>query len=415
MKNGETTQQATTIHGEIPKKFQAIIHTPIHYTLPYVHNQPEPPAEILIFQHNTTCTSIPKTLKLTVRPTRPKGVLAARTWNRTNRHFTNSKRVDSTFVLSSKNMESRESETNGFVVSLGSVAQATITTTGSGEGLVRDLDGTNLSHPFCRCTILLGGVLAQQTILRTVFAAKSFNVLLRSLIRIGFHLKPLNLNDITNNSQKVCNTYSLYDKYDINHCNLKALENLAPKMYEKAEADQNRRSNWNISIPLAGGRHLPIHSTTKRRTQTCYVTSFCFSKVTGHMNDSKFLTLEESRSVVLLYENRPMIRYLGCLFDEKEGFYKTLGKSMNTSKETRFQHKYISLVEYNNRSMSKILHYHKYWSPIFSLFVNKKNETIDVILQNLRKIGIQVKNAGLPLFNDLKYGKNKLKSSEVNA
>ena len=102
MKNGETTQQATTIHGEIPKKFQTIIHTPIHYTLPYVHNQPEPPAEILIFQHKTTSTSIPKTLKLTVRPTRPKGVLAARTWNRTNRHFTNSKRVDSTFVLSSK-------------------------------------------------------------------------------------------------------------------------------------------------------------------------------------------------------------------------------------------------------------------------------------------------------------------------
>ena len=384
----------------------------------------------LVVTHSMACSSLPHTLKLGTRPERPSGILSPIRWrDPKSREY----KIHTHHTTTTKSNSTRHNATNAFVVYLGGIAVAHISTTGSGQGLVRDFNSNNKAHPFCRCTIL--AIPGQSTLLRTVFAAATFPQLLRSLMRIGFLLKqpqqqpqqrPAAAGTVvestsTSASSKILSTFSMWDRFDMSKCS-QSLEQMCPRMYSRAEADDGTTAlpNWEIKMPLAGGKNTPIHATTQRRHQTCYVTSFRFSKVTGHQGDfnavkkqadvtlSKFVSLHHSRSIVLLYEGRAMQRKIGCLFHQKNGCYKTLGTNATTV-DSLFVSQNVAMVEFTNTALSFIKSHKKYWSPVFSLFVRNKNASFSQFLSGLRRIGVVLKVEQLPTFIDAKYEKSREK------
>ena len=429
----EPNQRSKTTHiGETPRKFKTRVLDSRVEHLPYLHNQQLKPDQLtiihpeqLVIDHSNTCSSIPITLRKGTRPSIPRGLLSGCRWlnNRQfNRKFAEKHHKPN--ATSHSTTENFDSETNEFVVFLGGIAVANISTNGK-KGLVRNLNNTIRSHPFCRCTIL--ALPAQQAILRTVFAAKSFKILIRSLIRVGFTLKPMHSSDDTKN-KTIMTTATMWDTYSINlhRCQSqsgqakqptpKSLEELAPKMYQRAEEDDGEQwlPSWKLATPLVGGKHLPIHSTTQRRRQTCYVTAFRFGKVTGHNATDPFLSLDKSRSVVLFYEGRAMKRCLGSMFEQKNGVYKNLGTNLNNSSmETLFQHDHVSMVEFNNTvPMAKLRDNVALWSEIFAMFVHKKKVRFSSMCQHFRSIGVEVMDDLIPTFVDKKNEKRRSDGSE---
>ena len=426
-------------NNETPRKFSCFIEEPEGKFVPYARHQPPPPPERLTFLCGMK-GSMPHTLKRQLRPERPNVfAMSTTTWKSPNqaRRFATSTRsralsgasvvsyatdtntnADTNATNAATNAsttnnnaiashESETSESNEYVLLLGGISVASISTTGCGEGLVHALDQPQRSHPFCRCTIL--AVSGQRAILRAVFAAKSWFALLRSLCRMGFLLSPKRDESVP---PKVLTSWSMWDRWDLqgrNYC--QELKRIAPIMWLKAEKGMTSiPPSWEIQYPLAGGRTVPMHSSPRRR-QRCYVHTFLFSKVTGHVPGTRFISLDQDRSIVLLYEGRPMQRCLGCLLDQKDGQYKTLGNDCGI--EAVFQHKSVSMVEFSNIPMSKIRDHDQtiQRSSTFVAFAKKKKASVEGFLTHMRAIGVKLQVC-LPNYTDQVHDKEKAKGHD---
>jgi hypothetical protein len=131
-------QNKTTHIGETPRKFKTRVLDSRVEHLPYLHNQQLKPDQLtiihpeqLVIDHSNTCSSIPITLRKGTRPSIPRGLLSGCRYlnNRQfNRKWTN--------ATSHSTTENFDSETNEFVVFLGGIAVANISTNGK-KGLVR--------------------------------------------------------------------------------------------------------------------------------------------------------------------------------------------------------------------------------------------------------------------------------------
>ena len=379
---------------EIPRKFKCIIEEPECHYVPFSRTASESPPERLVI-HCGMSSSLPQKLKLGIRPERPSGfVMSPTTWHDAARRSCNHQRTWRGHASSTSRTTSSTSavavESNEFVLMLGGIACANISTTGSGEGLIRGLNSPSKPHAFCRCTIL--AIPAEATILRIVQIASNWFELLRSLIRMGFLLLPKHME-----RPVIHSAWTMWDMFDLQKCG-RSLKLVAPNMWRKAEGDGSKLPEpWPITYPLCGGKHLPVMSLRQRR-QRCFVHSFRFTKVTGHEPRSKFMTLEQNRSIVLLFENRPISRCLGNVMDQKNGLYKTIGN--DCASEALFQHPCVSMVEWTNTSMAKVRdHGNKYRSPVMLSFANKKSATVSSFLSHLRYIGVKLR-ASLPKYTE---------------
>ena len=394
----QESKTITTEQNETKQPFTCYIEERHSEYVPYARHQPPSPPERLMFRQ-TMHTSLPRNnLKFGILPERPLGFGSTSYNDSTQRHRNhNSTRTLNNGISSHASSSSNLTESNEYVLLLGGIAVANISTTGSGEGLVQGLNIPAQSHPFCRCTIIPGiAIPAQQIILQTVFQSRHWFKLLRSFVRMGFLLAPKQC------QPRVLSAVTLWDMMDFplpKHSSHQRLTDIAPQMFRRAEGETTKTPEpWPIQYPLSGGNNLCIHSMPQRR-QRCYITSFRFAKVTGHLLNSKFMSLDQNRSIQLLYEGRPLQRCRGCLLDQKEGSYKTLGNDCAT--ESKFQHQHISIVEFINTDLDKLRDHLVQQSPIINAFHHTKDQRFSKVVSHLREIGIRLHDS-LPKYIDKK-------------